>query len=153
MAPEHGSLLRPFSLRHYYGDTVRELFLIAAVVIFLYVPFASRLPFAMAALATVATAALIVFAGLTNPRHRVIALIDAAIAGLGCVFFELVAVAAYGAAGTIFSFSFLVAQFLAVDFLAAFYFSIKTVRSMSAGEDPPEPPAPPEPPDYSQYTR
>ena len=134
-----------FTLRHYYGDVVRALFLVAAVIIFLGIPLTHALPVSTLTFLIVATLITTFFAGLTNPRQYWVALCDAIIAALGCLFFELVAIQTYSAAGTLLNPAFYVLQVLAVNFLIAFYFSVKTVRGMrvlddSTSESPSSPP-------------
>ena len=146
-----------FAMRHYYGDVVRALFLVAAVIIFLGIPLAHALPTPLLTVIIAATLLTTFFAGLTNPRQSWVALCDALIAAVGCLFFELIAIQAYSAAGTILNPAFYVLQVLAVDFLLAFYFSVKTVRGLSVldttePEEPHHPHTHTHPQDTSSFT-
>lgn len=127
-----------FSLRHYYGDTVRSLFLIAAIIIFLMVPFGGSSEPKLAILLIASSIILTLFAGLTNPKTKAVAVIDSVISALGCFIFESLAISAYRASSLMTDTAFFVLQVLAIIFLLALYFSIKTVRGMNQTDDRPE---------------
>ena len=127
-----------FTLHHYYGDVVRQLFITAAVIMLLLVPFLATASISFASTMAVAAVLLVLFAGLTAPRYRLVAFVDTLIAGLGCIFFELLAMQVYAAGQTVFDFYFIGFQLVALDFLGAFYFSIKTLRAMNTADEGPE---------------
>ena len=112
---------------HYYGDTVRMLFLAAALVMLVSLPlFAdyTQLPFFVSVLAILG---LGLVAGLTNPQQLWDAVVNTCIAVVGTLVFETYAVIAfrsYGGANWYF-FTNLLLGFL---FFVALYFSVKTTR-------------------------
>jgi hypothetical protein len=134
------------TMRHYYGDIVRALFVVAAVIIFLGVPLTGALPTPILVVLIPITLIVIFFAGFTNPRLYTVAIVDALISGLGCLFFETLAVAMYSANGVLLNPALYVLQILSIIFLISFYFSIKTVRGMSVLDDSPRPSPHPENP-------
>lgn len=111
---------------HYYGDIVRQLFIAAAAAILIGAPFYADALFFELPFEIVGALLLIALAGLTNPHKKSISLGDAVAAGVGLVIYEMWAVAAYND-GTWLPFA--LRQLIAIIFLAAFYFSMKTVRA------------------------
>lgn len=115
--------------QHYYGDTVRRLFIFAAVVMLVGLPFfADRLS---APLVLVLFAILLValFAGLTNPRQQWVAVLNIGISLIVLIVFEYYAIMFYAEGGS-FQLLFWIVQVLAVSFLFALYFSVKMLRGM-----------------------
>lgn len=112
---------------HYYGDIVRLLFLVASGVMLVGLPaFAGYLP-NPTIMSVFAIVVLGCAAGLTNPNQPWSSVVNAIISVIGFIVFESYAVAAYNNAS---SFSFLAANIvLGFIFMAAIYFSLKTVRS------------------------
>src|SRR3989344_1009952 len=106
------NFLNLFSHRHYHGDMVRRLFVVAAVTIFLSIPFEDDFIFSTKAIIIVTTVVLILFAGLTSPRQLWVAIADAIIAALGSLFFELLAIRAFQTVRSLSDFMFLSRQFL-----------------------------------------
>ncbi len=115
---------------HYYGDAVRKCFLlIACGLIFLapvsggYLP--GLLPF------TIAGAVILVcLAALTNPKKQWVMVANSLVAAAGLIFSEMIALLAYASDEVVL---FLAHQFMALVFLFALYFSMKTVRAMMLG--------------------
>ena len=112
---------------HYYGDTVRQLLIIAAVFMLIAAPFytnnlAVELPFIV-----FGVVALVSVAALTNPLKRSAISADTVVSGVGLVLFELWALQNYQ---TDPPFKFILREALAIIFLAALYFSTKTLRNM-----------------------
>jgi hypothetical protein len=112
---------------HYYGDTVRQIFIAAAALMLLAAPFytddlAIELPFIV-----IGTVVLVCVAALTSPRKRAAISADAIAAGVGLVIFEMWALLGYDN-GTLLQFA--LREALAILFLFALYFSTKTLRSM-----------------------
>lgn len=138
MEEKNDKMKQLFSLRHYYGDTVRSLFLLAAIIIFLIVPFGGSSDPELAIILVASSVILTLFAGLTSPKTHVVALIDSFISGVGCFIFESLAVSAYKASSTLTDTAVFVLQTLAIIFLLALYFSVKTVRGMNVKDDRPE---------------
>lgn len=115
--------------KHYYGDTVRKLFLVGAVFMLASLPaMSSYLPVPLY-VSILAAICIGVFAGITNPLQTWAAVLDLLISLTAVVIFEYQAVNGY----QMYSFThrtFWVNQILAIDFLIALYYSTKTVRGM-----------------------
>ena len=115
---------------HYYGDVVRMLLLGAAMLMLAGAPFytvvlADVLPFlVIGAIVAVALAAL------TSPRSRLIMRLDAVASGVGALVFEYWALASYHGN---FPIEFVLRQIVALIFMFAFYYSLKTLRAMISG--------------------
>lgn len=118
----------PFaSIPHYYGDAVRELLVGAAALMLLGTPFYPDL-LSIGIMPQVAAAVIIaILAALTSPRLTSTLILDAVIAAIGLVVFESAAIDAYHDGSPSL---FVLREALAVVFLFALYFSLKTVRSM-----------------------
>ena len=118
-------------ISHYYGDYVRQLFVAAAAVTFIAIPlFGDLLPygtFFQVACAIVA----VLLGGLTNPHGKIVLWVDALFSGLGVLYLEATAITFYPTQSTEL---FLAREAAAILLLFAFYFSVKTVRSMSQGK-------------------
>ena len=114
---------------HYYGDVVRRLFLVAAIIMLVTLPFFNdRLPIS-SNLSLLIIVVLAIFAGATNPVKIMLAVIDVMVSIIGAAAFEYYAVQFY----ITFSpgdFLFWINQGLAVIFIFALYFSTKTLRGM-----------------------
>ncbi len=117
--------------RHYYGDTVRAIFLIAGVMMLVTFPFFSNLVPTPLWVSISVMVLLVVFGGLINPVQRWILVVNSFIPIIGFALFEYQA--AYGylhltpleSRGPAFFWS---NQLLALLFFVAIYLSIKTVR-------------------------
>ncbi|KKW20130.1 MAG: hypothetical protein UY63_C0001G0035 [Parcubacteria group bacterium GW2011_GWA2_51_10] len=115
------------SVSHYYGDFVRQLLVGAAALIVIGAPFyadslRAELPFEV-----VGALILVALAAVTNPWNRNVIVADAIASGVGMAVFQTWALSGYDAAGPI---AFVLRQALAILFLVAFYFSVKTLRAM-----------------------
>jgi len=116
---------------HYYGDAVRQAFVGAAALMLLGAPFYANdlqieLPFEI-----IGAVVLVAVAALTNPRTRGVILSDTLISGVGFVTFELWALTQYPSSSAL---QFGLRQALALVFMFAFYFSMKTLRSMAQNQ-------------------
>ena len=112
---------------HYYGDTVRRLFVLAALVMVITLPFFTDKipePLPVALIAILITGAA---AGLTSPRESWTAVTNVLIAVGGVLVFEWHAVQWYSRYQLANNY-FWTNQLLAVIFLLALYFSFKTAR-------------------------
>jgi hypothetical protein len=111
---------------HYYGDAVRQLFIVAAAAMLIGAPFytdvlRAQLPFIMiGALLAVAIAAL------ANPHNKSVFLAGAVGSGVGLVIYESWALYNYFDSTWL---EFILREAIAIVFLAAFYFNMKTVRA------------------------
>lgn len=120
--------LRPGpTIPHYYGDYVRQIFMVCAAAMLIFSPFLSRslpvaLPFEIGGAIIVA-----ILGALTNPVRQVSLLANAIVAGVGVITYELLALNAFYSGAMI---AFIEREALAVAFLFALYFSLKTVRNM-----------------------
>lgn len=119
--------------RHYYGDVVRKLLLAAEVVFLTTLPWLyNKWPFSFY-FAIIIAFAVVVFAGVTNPKLRIISLFDFAIASVGFLFFGIegiYVVSTLGAANLL----FFVSETLMLIFLFEVYFTVKTIRGMLLGK-------------------
>lgn len=118
------------SIRHYYGDLVRQLLLGAATLMLIGAPFyvdefSVQMPFIVAgALVYIGLAALM------NPWKQWVIGASAACAGAGIIIYELWALWYYTPGEPI---QFVLRQIPAVLLIFAFYFSLKTFRAMMMG--------------------
>ncbi len=116
---------------HYYGDYVRLLFVVGAILAFVATPLWGHLLPSLGTAWEIGGAVLrILLAGLTNPHSNLVMLSNTLISALGVYFFESAAV-------TYFTWDefplFLVREGMAIALLLALYFSVKPLRSMSQG--------------------
>lgn len=123
--------------RHYYGDIVRKLFLAGAIIVILVYPFFNSLAPASPSLLTgsvfmiIAIVLLAVLAGLTSWRGPWTVALDIAVSIFELVFFENHAIAFVKTPPI---WIFLTDQLLALIFITALYFSVRTLREMLSRE-------------------
>jgi len=115
------------SIPHYYGDYVRQIFMLNAAVMLVFSPFlASAVPGTL--IFEIGGAIVIAILGaLTNPAKQISMLANAIAAGVGILTYELLALNAFSGGAMI---GFIVREAVAVAFLFALYFSLKTLRNM-----------------------
>jgi len=118
----------PSRMFHYYGDSVRRIFLVCAGVMMVAIPLApSILP--VSPLVAVAFMLLVgVMAGLTNPKQLWVIQADTLLAAVGFIVFEYGAIVGADETGVT-SLAFAGRQLLALCFFFALYFSAKTWRA------------------------
>ncbi|MCL4419088.1 hypothetical protein M1146_03215 [Patescibacteria group bacterium] len=116
---------------HYYGDIIRALFLIGAVVMLIMLPFsASMLPFP-ASFSILIILVLGFLAGFTNPAQEWINFLNVIASGAGAIAFEYAAATVnFSSAHPLVFIFFVINQTLAVVFFLALYYSIKTLRGI-----------------------
>ncbi len=125
--------MRPFfsprweKIPHYYGDTVRMIFLSLAGLILIAAPFYAgslsvEMPFLVAGAVILA-----VLAGLTNPYNRLIMSANVVAAGVGTIMYGGWALFGYQDNSPII---FVLREAMAFIFLISLYFSLKTLRAM-----------------------
>ncbi|MBP9757658.1 MAG: hypothetical protein KBD06_03605 [Candidatus Pacebacteria bacterium] len=118
------------SVRHYYGDIVRIIFVICAVVVGLLAPLSGSV-----AVGTIIgmpiVLVLVVLAGFTNPHSRSIMILDTIAATLGVLLAEIFAVVSYQSGEMLI---FLTFEALSFMLLVALYFSAKNVRAAMMGK-------------------
>jgi hypothetical protein len=121
--------------RHYYGDAVRFLFMLAAIIMLITLPFlSSKLPVSIY-VAILVILIISVLAGITNPLQKWISVLNAAIAVGASSVFEYYAVKSF-VNNQVTTLYFVTNQVLAIVFLFALYYSIKTLRAMFLKEKP-----------------
>lgn len=113
---------------HYHGDTVRLLFIGAALLVFLTQFIGTKLPFSTGGLMFIIVV-LVVAAGITNPVQKWIHWVNILISIIGLTIFGGLALSRASAGAGVFSESGLVA-ILAVIFVAALYLGTRTVRGL-----------------------
>ena len=128
------SLFGKTQIPHYYGNSVRELFIVVALLFLITAPFSEALlPIGgvySSYTHVVIALLLVLLAGLTNPRSMVSLVLDFAAALLGAFFLETAAISLYQSDSLAI---FLAREAAAILFLFALYFSVKTLRAMIVG--------------------
>lgn len=114
-------------IAHYYGDYVRQIFMGCAALMLIFSPFLSReLPVILPI--EIGGALLIAILGaLTSPARQISMLANAVASGVGVVVYELLALNAFYSGAMI---AFIQREAIAIAFLFALYFSLKTLRNM-----------------------
>ena len=114
-------------VRHYYGDTVRVLFVSSAVLLVIAATTDADLPLSM--IGAVAWAVvLVVAAGITNPEQGWIHFANEAIAIVGTLVFATSAIGHWRAGAGIFDSTYLFVEIIALLSLLSLYFTTKTIR-------------------------
>ena len=112
---------------HYYGDSVRVIFLISGLVMLCSFPFFSSLIGVPAVISILSIIGLVFLGGLISPKSRFIFVLSS------IVLFEYYAYFAYStlpATSALHIAFFWVNQILAILFFFATYLSVKTLRAM-----------------------
>ncbi len=112
--------------RHYYGDEVRFIYLLIAIVMIVTTPFFKYQLLLQSLLSIIAVVGFTIFAGLTNPKSAVIIIIDFVISIAASVVFGYQTIASY--AGDYTDLFFLANVLLFILSVLALYFSTKTLR-------------------------
>ena len=115
---------------HYHGDVLRQLFIAAVILMLVGAPFYAnalqiQLPFLI-----IGALVLAGLAALANPHKKWIFVVSAIAAGAGFVIYELWALQQYAGSSWV---QFILREVIALVFLIAFYFSMKTVRAFMLG--------------------
>ena len=112
-------------LPHYYGNTVRALFISAGVLMMVFLPiFKDELQIPLP-LAVFGVVVVVIMAGLVNPAQQWTAVLSSLISFFGLIVFEYQAIFLYKPELPML---FVFSQVVAVVFFFALYFSLKTVR-------------------------
>ncbi len=115
--------------RHYYGDAVRKLLLSAGILLIVTLPWLyNEWPFSFY-VGFIIAFAVVVFAGITNPKLRIVSLFDFAIASAGFLFFGLHGIFVVSTRGAV-NLLFFTTETLMLIFLFDVYFTVKTLRGM-----------------------
>ncbi len=128
-----GSLKEEIAIsEHYYGDIIRKLFFAGSITILVTFPFFYNLLTYNRVLIFGGAILLILLAGLTSPKQKFVMFSNAVISFLAITFFEYYSIQFYLTDNGSFlkSLLFVVNYSLAINFLFAFYFSVKTLRGM-----------------------
>jgi hypothetical protein len=122
---------------HYYGDTVRFLFLVAAVIMLLTLPMVSEVLNIPTVISVASILVLGAAAGLTNPKQVWDSAINVFISAAGFLIFETTAVWTYRQhIDTVSAERFFLANIgLGLIFMIALYFSVKTLRGLYNNSD------------------
>lgn len=119
-------------ISHYYGDTVRKLFLAIGVVMLVALPFfSSSLP-GPALIAFLGVLVVAVVAGLTNPKQIWVMGLNVGVSLAGLAVFEYYAILQ---AKTDPVWLFVINQAIALLFFFALYYSVKTLRGWAVPEE------------------
>ncbi len=112
---------------HYYGSVVRTLFVIAAIFILVFSTlFGDILPWGIH-FKSMSILALLLLAGLTNPRTEWVMIADGVAAAAGFIMVQTVALGRFAPDSVTL---FAIREIAGLVFMFAFYFSMKTVRAM-----------------------
>lgn len=117
------------SVTHYYGDVVRELFLGAAALMLITSPLYADSLSVQFPFIVVGALAVVALAAFTNPHKRWSLMGDCVVAGVGVVVYAVWGLAGYGKIASPIAFVLQIA--IALIFLFAFYYALKTVRAFS----------------------
>lgn len=115
------------NMTHYYGDQIRRIFMVSVVLMVIGLPFMLDVFALPLYIGIIAILILSYMAGLTSPKQPVIIWLNAIVSSAGFVVFEKYALELF-AKNTIWL--FIANQLLGILFLAAIYFSIKTIRAL-----------------------
>lgn len=116
-------------IRHYYGDIVRRLFIVGALIMLVGLPFFNILLPVHVFFSILAIVIITVVAGIMNPIHKTMAIIELFVSIIALLIFEYYAVGYFTSFGRWHPL-FLINQGLAILFFAAVYFSSKTLRGI-----------------------
>src|SRR3989344_6031518 len=111
---------------HYYGDIVRQLFIAGAILIVVGAPFYADSLSAELLYEILAALILAGLAALVNPHNKPLLLANAIAAGVGLVVYAFWGLSEYSTSTWV---QFILRELIAIIFLVAFYFSMKTVRA------------------------
>ena len=120
--------------RHYYGDIVRILFVVAAVILFSMQFTGIRLPFSTFG-SIMMIIVLVTAAGLTNPVQAWIHWVNIFIAGFCLLLFGGLALNRFQTQAALFPDGILIG-ILAMMFLVALYSAVKTLRGLLMRDAP-----------------
>lgn len=122
---------KPKKMPHYYGDIVRIIFVIAGLIMLIFLPVFKELIVVPVGLAILVIISIDLFAGLTNPLQKWISLINLLISLSSFVTFELIAVEYFPTSEKLYA---IINQILAFLFFISLYYSTKTFRGFIVKE-------------------
>lgn len=112
---------------HYFGDSVRILFLIGGIIILATLPFFKNLLQIGTGFLPVFVVLLVLGGAIVNPFQRWVVAVDLVISAMAVIMFEYAAVIGFGDDTFFLS---VVRQVIAIIFLLALYYSGRTLRAM-----------------------
>lgn len=112
---------------HYYGDIVRRLFLVSGAVILIALPINNEVLPVHISITTALVIVMIIFAAITNPFQKWVAVVNVWMSGFAVLLFEFLAVVGYADDEMQL---FMIRQILSLLFFFALYYSSKTLRAM-----------------------
>jgi len=112
---------------HYYGDTVRRLFIVGGILILVSMPFYNNIVPISPTLVTLAVIVLVLAAAITTRVKKWIIVVDSVLSAIFLIAFETYSVVYYLETGKV---AFIIRQAVAIIFLFALYYSVKTLRAM-----------------------
>lgn len=118
---------------HYYGDMVRKIFLICGLVILITLPFLKSNISSPTFYSVVVILVLTFLAGMTNPRLRVVIVGDVVVSLISFCVFAFEAITKFT---DLVDLLFITNLTLAILFLFAFYWSVKSLRNLSIMNEP-----------------
>lgn len=117
---------------HYYGDSVRVIFIGAATIMLFSLPFIQKMLDIPLVLSLLAILILVLAAGLTSPYRPISAIVNIVVSVISLFVFEYYAVLSWQQAQILQSgayvFLFVINQILTLSFLYSLYLSLKTFR-------------------------
>lgn len=113
------------TIPHYYGDIVRRIFLVCALIMLFTLPFVHENLTSPIFYSILAILILTFFAGLTNPKQKMVIMSDIVVSILSFGVFAYQTVVKFDG---FFNLFFITNFVLALLSLLAFYWSIKTIR-------------------------
>ncbi len=116
----------PRSIPHYYGDYVRQLLLGAAALMMIFSPLYSDVLRQQFPFIIIGAVLAVSFAALMNPRDKWVVIGSAVVSGGGLVIYAMWGMFGYENISPV---AFMLRLAVAVIFLFAFYFSMKTLRA------------------------
>jgi hypothetical protein len=116
---------------HYYGDHVRQIFVVTGALMLIMAPFLVNRAPALLPFQIGGAIILVILAALTNPKKIWVLMTDSLASGVGVIVFESLAIAAYASGNWL---AFIALEVVTIAFLFALYFSLKTVRTMMLGQ-------------------
>lgn len=111
---------------HYYGDTIRVLFLIGGIVLMVTTALFRKTINVPVSVMMLGVIVLVVSAGFTTHKQRLVIILDLMVSLFSTIFFENIVL--YGPYSNS-EMLYWIYQALALNFLVALYFSVKTFRS------------------------
>ncbi len=116
---------------HYYGDIIRALFIIGAVVMLIMLPFSSSMLPIPVSISILIILVLVFLAGFTNPTQEFINYLNVLASAAGAISFEYAAASVnFSSARPLTFVFFIINQVLAIVFFLALYYSVKTLRGI-----------------------